>query len=124
LEYLINHVFLPPKVPQEDDYNADYERLLLKVVLDALTIFKRHIPTDWLSATESVMHMVKDLENMLDNHGFINEKQLKELLKGRCVTGRDIWKRGQEDLYASNAYTADCIKVEHYYFTYANKTVG
>jgi hypothetical protein len=27
-------------------------------------------------------------------------------------------------LYASNAYTADCIKVEHYYFTYANKTVG
>ncbi|KAF7592066.1 hypothetical protein BBP40_000732 [Aspergillus hancockii] len=87
LEYLINHVFLPPKVPQEDDYNSDHEKLLLKVVLDALTIFKRHVPTEWLSTIDLVIDMVQNIKSMLDDKGFMNEEGLRESLQGLSVTG-------------------------------------
>lgn len=34
--YLIHHVVLLSKLPQDDDYNAKYERCLVESALDAL----------------------------------------------------------------------------------------
>lgn len=34
-EYIVHHVFLPPRLPQSDDFNHSHERQLLCVVLDA-----------------------------------------------------------------------------------------
>lgn len=42
--YLFHHVFLPPKVPQAEDYNAEFEHLLLGSVVNALHDFKDYIP--------------------------------------------------------------------------------
>ncbi|KAI0099774.1 hypothetical protein GGR51DRAFT_535017 [Nemania sp. FL0031] len=36
LEYMINHVFLPPQLPQEDDYSLENESWLLACALNAL----------------------------------------------------------------------------------------
>lgn len=38
--YLFHHLFLPPKLPQEDDYGVDCDILLIDVVVDALRSFK------------------------------------------------------------------------------------
>ncbi|KAE8351981.1 hypothetical protein BDV28DRAFT_149490 [Aspergillus coremiiformis] len=85
IEYLVNHIFLPPKVPQEEDYKADYEKAMLKVVVAALKVFKSHAATDWHSTTDSVIQMVQDLDSILYADGFVNKDQLHRSLKGLCV---------------------------------------
>lgn len=34
-KYMAHHVFLPPKLPQKDDYHASYEHGLLCAIVDA-----------------------------------------------------------------------------------------
>ncbi len=41
--YQIHHIFLPPKLPQEDDFEASHERDLLKNVLGAMEQFKAYL---------------------------------------------------------------------------------
>ncbi|KAI0892952.1 hypothetical protein F4806DRAFT_488627 [Annulohypoxylon nitens] len=39
-DYIVNHVFLPSKLPQQDDYDEQREEALLVVVLEALRTFE------------------------------------------------------------------------------------
>jgi hypothetical protein len=41
LEYQINHVFLPPKLPQEDDMDIRQENLLVSSLLESTRDFSR-----------------------------------------------------------------------------------
>ncbi|KAN0100010.1 hypothetical protein V8E51_013785 [Hyaloscypha variabilis] len=43
MSYLINHIFLPPKLPQEDDLSFEYESAMLDIVIDCPSKFKGHI---------------------------------------------------------------------------------
>ncbi|KAH8807698.1 hypothetical protein F5884DRAFT_880995 [Xylogone sp. PMI_703] len=43
LRYIINHVFLPPKLPHEDDGDASSDRVLLEECETALRIFRQHV---------------------------------------------------------------------------------
>lgn len=47
-EYVVHHVFLPPKLPQRADFNYSHERELLDVVLAAS---KSPGSCDWLKAS-------------------------------------------------------------------------
>lgn len=38
--FLVNHVFLPPKLPQESDSNGQFDQLIAKEVLNALSAFR------------------------------------------------------------------------------------
>jgi len=44
LQYLINHVFLPPKLPQSDDAHIESEHALVQSLLDSLQDFGVLVP--------------------------------------------------------------------------------
>ncbi|PIG82695.1 hypothetical protein AARAC_010891 [Aspergillus arachidicola] len=90
LEYLINHVFLPLKVPQQDDHDPDHERFLVGFVLTALKEFKCYIATEWHSTTDLVVAMVRNLENMLDPAGCMDPEQLLSSLESLCTDGQAL----------------------------------
>jgi hypothetical protein len=75
LEYLVNYMFLPPNIPQEDGFWFDHKKILLKVVAYALAQFKGCARANWFSVTDEVIDMVQNLENMLDLDGIINEER-------------------------------------------------
>ena len=42
LKYVVDHVFLPPQVPTQDDSSEFSQRILLNVVIDGLKKFQAH----------------------------------------------------------------------------------
>lgn len=91
LEYLINHVFLPPNVPQQDDYDSDHEHILLKIVSNALLGFKSHVADEWHNVIDSIIGMVENLQKVLGSDGLINKAQLLDTLKKLSVEGKPVW---------------------------------
>lgn len=81
LQYMIHHIILPPQLPQEDDYSAAYEEVLLRTVLDGLLDFRSHIRGEHVEAVDSAHAMLSNLQSVHDfsRHGTkINEIQLLE----------------------------------------------
>ena len=83
LQYVINHVFLPPKLPQEDDDNFAKDVSLIRQVLASLKSFQQSVleqnRSQWLSCIKMIDNLV-----MLRDHseGLVTEKlqaSLKEL---------------------------------------------
>ncbi|TGJ81237.1 hypothetical protein E0Z10_g7524 [Xylaria hypoxylon] len=81
LLHIFNHLFLPPKLPQQDDYNARSEASLLSITTDGLIA--------WKSCTESAYHEQADaaistIRNMQQAHsavdGYLNENEVLTLL--------------------------------------------
>ncbi|KAK7442560.1 hypothetical protein VKT23_016158 [Stygiomarasmius scandens] len=61
LQYIVNHVFMPPKLPEKDDYTIENEHALCKSILD--------------SANRYYEEMVDK-----DGYGSVNEQRWKALL--------------------------------------------
>ncbi|PBP15421.1 hypothetical protein BUE80_DR013843, partial [Diplocarpon rosae] len=81
LEYMIRHVFLPPKLPGEDDFNAHHDTGLLDTTIDSLSQFKLHIKKDQITAVDSVIDMLKNLGVIRDAGGVLREEKLLTALK-------------------------------------------
>jgi hypothetical protein len=79
--YLFHHVFLPPKLPQQDDYDTEYELVLLKSVIHALGKFKAHVPKCPGKIVASVIEMVSRLRDTHGSHGDVDEKKFKMALE-------------------------------------------
>lgn len=75
LQYIVNHVFLPPQLPQASNENLDHETGLINVVLDAAKAFNALLPDD--DVCKSIISMVTDLSELRDNSSSINEAKLK-----------------------------------------------
>jgi len=86
LNYAINHVFLPPKLPQSDD--SENERTLLALTIDALARFKQIASST--TAQEAIDRAVLTLEasNIVHGENGINETALRAALKNLkfCVS--------------------------------------
>ncbi|KAF8154797.1 hypothetical protein B0H34DRAFT_799544 [Crassisporium funariophilum] len=63
LLYILNHVFLPPKLPQEDDNDADHDIILCQAVCDASANFVPYLPEcqqgQWSAVTRMVNNLLK-----------------------------------------------------------------
>lgn len=86
LNYIINHVFLPPKLPQKDDSNDTKSAALIGQVLAALRSFQAYVPEherpEWIGCTKMVGSMLE-----LRDHvgGLMAEKlqiTLREMMSG------------------------------------------
>jgi hypothetical protein len=55
--YQVHHVFLPPQLPQQDDFNESYEHELLKTVLGVLEEFQNHV--DQPAELQPAIHMMR-----------------------------------------------------------------
>jgi hypothetical protein len=44
--YLIYHIFLPPKLSHKDDFDLEFETILLNTIINILLKFKGYITYD------------------------------------------------------------------------------
>ncbi|GAP85058.2 hypothetical protein SAMD00023353_3901070 [Rosellinia necatrix] len=95
MEYIINHVVLPPKLPQENDYSSKDDMWILHHVLKALQQFcniLRQDPADStkLEATQRAIVMLNTFTSIHGGHGHdgepthIDEKALLNFLAKLC----------------------------------------
>ena len=63
LRYVFNHVFLPLKLPQKDDYDAEHEAALCRFVYDAslefTTFLSRSQQGQWSIVIQMLKHLVE-----------------------------------------------------------------
>ncbi|KAI0844999.1 hypothetical protein F5Y00DRAFT_265964 [Daldinia vernicosa] len=86
--YIINHVFLPPQLPHENDYDVKNEEALLKAALQSLNTFREYVQGDEANAVESV---ITTMEHLHRNHDYIGSKSStdeKRLLGAFCLLNR------------------------------------
>lgn len=85
--FMIHHIFLPPKVPSEDDSSPDDENVLLDITIAALQEFKELATEDCNGVVDSVIRMVTSLSTVLDSEGYVNEGKLSSALTDLPVKG-------------------------------------
>ncbi|RMZ83548.1 hypothetical protein DV738_g1146, partial [Chaetothyriales sp. CBS 135597] len=93
VSYLIHHIFLPPKLPNQDDSSPENESALLNTTIDALEEFKKWTVDDNNAAVDAVIDMVKGLElvtDFINSNGAINERELSIALKDLPQKGGTI----------------------------------
>lgn len=111
--YLINHVFLPPKLPQEDDTSGPFEENLIREVLTALNDFRGTLtdaPADHVAALNAVADAITNLRGV---HNFsipgeditVNGEALQRELSLLCKAG----KRKHVQKNTSKRFMTDCI---------------
>jgi hypothetical protein len=91
--YLINHIFLPPKLPQYDDFDIEYETVIAKVAIASLSKFKNHVHHSHHATVASAIAMVTSLRNVYDAAtGSVSEKKLVDALVHICQQGEHIFR--------------------------------
>lgn len=73
LRYIINHIFLPPGLPQQDDYTLENDRVLCEELLSSA----RHYRSKLLSA-DNVIRWDPMLTMLHNLHEFHNEDGLSK----------------------------------------------
>ncbi|CZR56907.1 uncharacterized protein PAC_06796 [Phialocephala subalpina] len=80
VQYLIHHVFLPPELPQKDDFNTEYESVLIDTTIDALWKFKAHLPDHQSLSINPIIVLMNNLKSV-HTSGSIDDERLKTALK-------------------------------------------
>ncbi|KAG2137478.1 hypothetical protein DEU56DRAFT_736818 [Suillus clintonianus] len=65
LQYLINHVFLPLKLPQRSDHSLENELALSQAVFDAALAFSDQLPSDESLLWTSILKMLRNLKDSI-----------------------------------------------------------
>lgn len=96
--YIVNHVFLPPKLPQQDDTNAVFDKHLINETVAALNIFRDSRGPDSSSDDQKrAIDLASDgLMSMLGVHQFgtaggdatLDMTELEAALKHICGSGK------------------------------------
>jgi hypothetical protein len=89
LDYIVNHVFFPPKLPQKDDSNVKNDDLLIEELLAALKLFQSHITgreySEWIPCVNMISNMLELRDHM---GGLVAEKmetKLREMIYGGTI---------------------------------------
>lgn len=90
LNYVINHVFLPSKLPQKDDSSATKGASLVEEILAALRLLQPHIPkqerSEWIPCIKMVGNMLE-----LRNHlGGLAAKKVETTLREMIDGGTNV----------------------------------
>ena len=85
--YLIHHVFLPPKVPQADDYDASLDVTLLKAIIHGLNVLKGRLPTEKLVPINNALAMLRNMQKVHIS-GNVNETELLQALASLIQDGQ------------------------------------
>jgi len=91
IEYLVHHIFLPPKLPQADDSNWENETILVDMIFDLLFEFENHIKDDQHALISSVIvafDSLRAIHHEVDSGGVISEEKLVNALRQLCERGK------------------------------------
>lgn len=61
INYLVNHAFLPPQLPQGDDYQMEQEFHLCEKVNESVNAYRKHLLENEQSQWSHVSKMLKKL---------------------------------------------------------------
>lgn len=86
LEYIVHHVFLPPRVPQADDSNVGEEQKLVEEWLGALQEFQKLVAEEERLHFQSCIEMISKMLKMRENNGDLSAKTLDTSL-GNLMDG-------------------------------------
>jgi hypothetical protein len=91
--YLINHIFLPPNLPQADDVSMEHEVLMLEVTIDRLSKFKGHM-LEHSAIIDAAIAMITTLRDVRDSlsTGAVDEKKLRDGLAELCKEGEIVFE--------------------------------
>ena len=84
---MVHHIFLPPKLPQEDDFDPRHERVLLKTTSNALQMFKGVAEYGQQEIIESVSTMMDNLRIVHDESGAVDQGKLEISLRKLSQSG-------------------------------------
>jgi hypothetical protein len=87
LEYLFHHVFLPPKLPNEDDRSAQQDDLLLGFAQDCLAQFSSMVGEQHKLAFEELCAMIQGMRQVRNPLGHLDERVLLEALQRLSFSG-------------------------------------
>lgn len=88
--YLFHHIFLPPKLPQADDYSPSFEINILDYVVNALRAFGSHVPSQEATIFTTITTMISRLRDICTFPDGINEKELEKALKELDQQGDEL----------------------------------
>ncbi|KAI9370544.1 hypothetical protein BJX61DRAFT_544525 [Aspergillus egyptiacus] len=95
--YLFHHIFLPPELPQEDDYKAEYDLKLLDAVIYALHEFKANVPKNQGEILSTVITMVSRLRQTCGYQGDVDEAKLRKSLDEKPPTKLSVPYRAKDN---------------------------
>ncbi|KAB8229417.1 uncharacterized protein BDW43DRAFT_314998 [Aspergillus alliaceus] len=78
--YMFHHVFLPPKLPEGDDYSPEHEITLLDRTIQALQNFASEESAEQAGILAAVTTMLTRLRHICGIHGDVNEEMLQMAL--------------------------------------------
>lgn len=81
LEYVQHHAFLPPKLPQKDDYSPELDSSLLKLVIDALEDYKD------VARIGNAVGMLQNIQRV-HSAGNVVEAELKNARSNLLIGGK------------------------------------
>lgn len=118
LTYIIHHVFLPPKLPNKDDLNAEYDTILLETTISSLLEFKGFITPDQAVIVDYVIDMITNLRAVRDSNGAVSEEKLADAL-------RDLDKKGKSEFHRlATSFNLTHLKVGLFHCIYTLKMLG
>lgn len=87
LHYIINHVFLPPKLPQKDDNDVEMDFAIIEKCKEALQSFQAYISTngDWRWAVCD--KMLEKMLEMRDRSGDMTSENVEASLRSMIDRG-------------------------------------
>ncbi|KAI1175689.1 hypothetical protein F4777DRAFT_549550 [Nemania sp. FL0916] len=81
LSYIFHHLFLPPKLPQNDDFNIQYEIELLSTVIDGLLLWKRFTTPARREHAEAAIITIQNMRQAYSGvDGSLSEAKVRHLL--------------------------------------------
>lgn len=90
LNYMVHHVFLPPQLPQADDFRPQHDTALIETMLKALSNLEPLVDDSTtvtaLQMSSVALRRLKDTFNV-DAAGAIHQLRLRDLLQEVSVTG-------------------------------------
>ncbi len=87
---MIHYIFLPPQLPDKDDFSAEYDTILLDTTIRSLLKFKGFLTQDQLIVIDSVIAAITNLRAVRDSNGNVSEEKLASTL-------RDLDKKGKSE---------------------------
>lgn len=96
INYIFHHVFLPPEVPQQDDFNWEYEVQLLNIVSDTLAELKGLVYNDDSISLREILHNPASID--LAAGAVCNMRTLHGPSKDTCVLNPGALQIALQDL--------------------------
>ncbi|KAF2009480.1 hypothetical protein BU24DRAFT_473639 [Aaosphaeria arxii CBS 175.79] len=80
LRYLIDHVVLPPQLPQKDDRDVSEEWQLLDVTILALKDLERSVSKPYAKTVKSAIATIENLRDSRDGSGILGQTKTQRVL--------------------------------------------